>query len=140
MVSPKVEAGILDANGIIGLAKAGCFSLTQNVFAEVFVPSLVVSEITDPLSKRELEQALGSWLKEETPTLSSQEQVPPLKSEADRQVIGLALDHRPCVIVTGDLGLSKKAKRLQITTISEKHHESWGFSLKSTSSGQQSRI
>jgi predicted nucleic acid-binding protein len=124
MVSPKVEAGILDANGIIGLAKAGCFSLTQNVFAEVFVPSLVVSEITDPLSKRELEQALGSWLKEETPTLSSQEQVPPLKSEADRQVIGLALDHRPCVIVTGDLGLSKKAKRLQITTISEKHHES----------------
>ena len=118
IVSPKVEAGILDANGIIGLAKGGCFSLVQNVFAEVFVPSLVTPEITDPISKEALEQALGSWLKEEAPTLSSQRQAPPLKSEADRQVIALALDHRPCVIVTGDQRLSNKAKQLQIATIS----------------------
>lgn len=117
-VSPKVEAGILDANGIIGLAKSGCFSFTQNVFAEVFVPSLVVQEITDTLSKDELEQALGSWLTEEAPTLSSLQQAPLLKSEADRHVLGLALDHRPCVIVTGDRGLSNRAKQFQIAAIS----------------------
>jgi predicted nucleic acid-binding protein len=117
-VTPKIKAGILDANGIIGLAKSGCFSLTQIVFAEVFVPSLVVQEITDPLSKNELEQALVNWLKEEAPTLSSLQQVPLLRSEADRHVLGLALDHRPCVIVTGDRGLSNKAKQFQIATIS----------------------
>ena len=113
-----MEAGILDANGIIGLAKSSSFSFIQNVFATVFVPSLVVQEITDPLSKDELEQALGSWLAEESPTLSSLQQVPLLRSEADRHVLGLALDHRPCVIVTGDRGLSKKAKAFQIATIS----------------------
>lgn len=117
-VSPKVEAGILDANGIIGLAKSGCFSFIQNVFTKVFVPSSVVQEVTDPLSKNELEQALGIWLAEELPTLSSLQQVPLLRSEADRHVLGLALDHRPCVIVTGDRGLSNKAKPFQIATIS----------------------
>jgi hypothetical protein len=30
-----MKAGMLDANGIIGLAKSGCFSFIQNVFRQI---------------------------------------------------------------------------------------------------------
>lgn len=114
---PATQTGILDANGIIGLAKGGCFSLVPHVFAEVFIPLLVVQEITDPLSKAELDLALRSWLTEAAPASGSLQQVPPLGSEADRHVLALALGHQPCVIVTGDRGLINKAKQLQVRTI-----------------------
>ena len=60
MTTPTVAA--LDANGIIGLAKADCFPLLQNLFTEVCVPPAVVSEITDPVSQTALQNALGHWL------------------------------------------------------------------------------
>lgn len=49
MTTPTVA--VLDSNGIIGLAKADCFTLLQHLFAEICVPQAVVAEITDQLSQ-----------------------------------------------------------------------------------------
>lgn len=103
--------GILDANGIIGLAKADCLSYLPRLFREIFILKSVVKEVTDPVSKPALEQALADWLKPETPTAGSIRQVTLTNSKPDRHVIALALDHNPCVIITGDIGLSNKAKQ-----------------------------
>lgn len=111
-------AGILDANGIIGMAKSGCFALVPRFFRAVFVPSLVVSEITDPISQAALRAALGSWLIEKAPAPPSLQQTPALKSEADRHVLAVAIEHSPCVIVTGDRALANRAKQLHLATIS----------------------
>jgi len=114
---PPRRPAILDANGIIGLAKGGCFLLIPQTFSIVYVRSLVTGEITDPVSRAEREAALGGWLREETPTAESLRRIPPHKSEADRHVLALAIEHRPGVIVTGDRGLESKARALQIATI-----------------------
>ena len=39
--------GILDANGIIGLAKSGCFPLVAQLFDRAFVSPSVVREVID---------------------------------------------------------------------------------------------
>ncbi len=111
-------AAVLDANAIIGLAKSGCLSLVPRVFAAVFTPPLVVSEVTDPLSRAELVPALGDWLVEETPTAHSLQQSPPHRGEADQHVLALAIDHQPCMVVTGDRALISMATEIGIETTS----------------------
>jgi predicted nucleic acid-binding protein len=116
-MGPFGPPGVLDANGIIGLAKGGCFSLIPHLFSALYVPSLVVPEITDQVSQAELATALRGWLREEAPTGVSLGATPPHKGEADRHVLALAIDHRPALIVTGDRGLQNKAKQLLVATI-----------------------
>ncbi len=87
--------------------------------SKVLVPPLVIQEIQDPLSRSELEKALRDWLKEQTPTPSALAKVSPMRSEADRQVLALALDYRPrSVLLTGDKGLIHRAKQLGIPSLS----------------------
>jgi hypothetical protein len=73
----------MDANGIIGLAKSGCLSLVPRVFTQVFVPPLVVAEVTDPVSQPEMQAALGGWLRQRTPSIPALRQVPRHSREGD---------------------------------------------------------
>jgi predicted nucleic acid-binding protein len=107
----------LDANGIIGLAKAGCLALLPRLFREVYVPPQVVPEITDPTSRVAVQAALADWLKEGQPTTASLQQSPASRGQADRSVLALALDYRPCTIVTGDRWIVNQAMQLGIPTI-----------------------
>jgi predicted nucleic acid-binding protein len=116
--SSATLAGILDANGVIGLSKCGCLSLVPHLFRAVFIPSLVAAAITDPISRAALSAARQSWLVEAHPAPQSLQHAPPLRSEADRQVLAAALEHLPCVIVTGDRALTNSAKQLHPATIS----------------------
>jgi predicted nucleic acid-binding protein len=110
--------GVLDANGIIGLAKSGgCFAFVGNLFDQVLVPPAVVAEVQDEVSVPELQSALASWLVEATPTLESTLQVEDVHPEADRQVLALALDSSPSTIITGDRGVARRAAQLGISTI-----------------------
>jgi predicted nucleic acid-binding protein len=119
MIAPEAPlTGILDANGVIGLAKSGCFALIPRLFDLVLVPSAVVQEVTDLISRGELEQALGEWICQEEPSENSLRRIPPLKREADRHVLALALDHQPCILVTGDRALVNRARNLGIETVS----------------------
>jgi predicted nucleic acid-binding protein len=45
------------------------------------------------------------------------ELVPSLRRAADRSTLALALDHQPCVVVTGDRAMIRKAKQLSIVTM-----------------------
>ena len=117
-VAPAIESAILDANGIIGLAKRGCLALLPRLFSSAFVPVLVIDEITDAVSADELRAALANWLVAESPTSQSMQAVPQMRSEADRSVLALALDHFPCFVITGDRALRNRAARLQSTAIS----------------------
>lgn len=110
--------GVLDANGVIGLAKADVFPLIERLFQVVFVPAAVVTEVTDPLSQAALQAALLTWLAAGIPTPVALQQVPLLTSEADRHVLALVVDHPPAVIITGDRGLSYRAKQAGLATIS----------------------
>ncbi len=111
--------GILDANGIIGLAKAEVLEQLPRLFSEVLVPPLVVQEIQDPLSRSMLAKALQHWLKEQSPTPTALAKTPPMRSDADRQLLALALDYFPrSILLTGDRGLIRKAKRWGIPSIS----------------------
>jgi len=47
MMSLPPSTAILDANGVIGLAKAECSSYLPHLFTAICVPSLVVAEVTD---------------------------------------------------------------------------------------------
>jgi rRNA-processing protein FCF1 len=119
-VTPSLPFGIgvLDANGIIGLAKSGCFSSLPHLFDALFVPTAVVREVTDPISRPELNAALAAWLSEANPGTAALQQIPMLRREADRSVLALALDLQPCIVVTSDRGMVNLAKRLLISTIS----------------------
>jgi predicted nucleic acid-binding protein len=111
-VTPGVPLApaVLDANGIIGLAKAGCLALLPHLFREVCVAPQVVLEVTDPTSLIALQAALTDWLKEEQPTPASIQQSSASRGEADRAVLALALDRRPCIIVTGDRWIVHQAR------------------------------
>lgn len=92
MTTPTVA--VLDANGIIGLAKADCFPLLQQLFTAVYVPSSVVAEITDTISQSALQAALGNWLTESQPDAATEARVFFIKQEADRHVLALALEQQ----------------------------------------------
>lgn len=113
-----VRPAILDANGIIGLAKSGCFPLLPRLFQRVLVPRAVVAEVTDALSKTELTAALEVWLFQTDPSEVSLQRLPSMKSETDRHLLALALEHRPVLIVTVDRGLARRARQHGVETIS----------------------
>jgi predicted nucleic acid-binding protein len=112
-----LETAILDANAVIGLAKAGCLQLLPKLFDSAIVPDRVVQEVTDAISRRELQSALADWLPQATPTSASLANVPPLQREADHHVLALALEHPGGIIVTGDRRLANRAALLRIDTI-----------------------
>lgn len=107
MTTPTVA--VLDANGIIGLAKADCFPLLQQLFTEVYVPSAVVAEITDTISQSALQSARGNWLTESQPDAATEARVAFIKQEADRHVLALALEQQATTpdvfLLTGDEAL-----------------------------------
>lgn len=123
MTTPTVA--VLDANGVIGLAKADCFPLLQNLFTEVCVPPAVVAEITDPVSQAALQNARGRWLAEATPSASTLARTAFIKQEADRHVLALALDRQTstteCFLITGDEALRRRAKRFGINSVDAPH-------------------
>lgn len=112
-----VRVAVLDANSIIGLAKGDCFPLVARIFDVVLVPPAVTREIMDPISRDQLVTALTDWLDEASPTPDALTQVPDFGTEADRHALALALDRRPCVILTGDLQLTRKAGHLGIRCV-----------------------
>lgn len=116
------SAGVLDTNGIIGLAKGECLTLVRHLFRVVYVPPLVVQEVKELFVQAALQQALADWLKEETPTPTARQQVEAVvRTEADRQVIALAIDHQPAYLLTGDVALQKKARQFGILSIDAPH-------------------
>ncbi|MBO0722795.1 MAG: hypothetical protein J2P41_18365 [Blastocatellia bacterium] len=116
---------VLDSNGIIGLAKANCFQLLQNLFSDICVPSAVVAEITDQLSQNELNLALGKWLTELQPTTNALRQVEFVNQNADRHVLALAIDRQvaipECFLITGDEKLRRRALRFGIGSVDAPH-------------------
>ncbi len=108
---------VLDANGIIGTGKAGIFPLVRHLAARALIPVLVIREVTDTVSRAPLEQALTDWLSPLDPSGDSLALIPSSSSEPDRHVLALALDHMPCVVVSGDRGLANRAQRLGIDCI-----------------------
>ena len=120
MTAPTVTA-ILDANGIIGLAKADCFLLMPHLFTAVYVPSLVIAEVTDPISYSALQQALGSWLIEKVPSAQSLIRAVSVRHETYRHVLALAVDHQPSFLVTGDESLRRRAQALGVPSVDAPH-------------------
>lgn len=112
-----VRVAVLDANSIIGLAKGDCFPLVARIFDTILVPPAVTREITDPVSHAQLVAALGDWLEEVSPSPDAITQVPEFGTDADRHALALACDRRPCVILTGDLQLTRKAGQLGIRCV-----------------------
>ena len=114
--APEIRAAIVDSNGAIGLAKAGCFSFLPAVFDVLLVPPAVVREVTDPISAPQLKAALADWL---TCAASSKAmgRVPDFGGPADREALALALDNSPCVILTGDRQLIGKARQLGVLCV-----------------------
>lgn len=112
---------ILDANGIIGLAKGDCLSLVPRLFGRALVPERVVAEVTDPISQRHLMRALNDWLIVETSTQRALQQMATVKTEADRHVLALALDHLPCIIVTGDRAIARVAAGFGAESVDAPH-------------------
>ncbi|MGH9843992.1 MAG: hypothetical protein ACREEM_35095, partial [Blastocatellia bacterium] len=116
---------ILDANGIIGLAKADCFPLLQHLFTEVIVPPAVVAEITDQLSRTALQTGLGQWVMERLPSISALTQGAFIKKEADRHVLALGLDCKAstteCFLITGDEALRRRAQKFGLASVDAPH-------------------
>jgi len=56
----RKPAAVLDANGVIGLAKAECLNKLPALFELLLIPPLVVDEIKDPLSAAALREAMES--------------------------------------------------------------------------------
>jgi predicted nucleic acid-binding protein len=123
MTAPTIA--VLDANGIIGLAKAGCFPLLRHLFTEVCAPSPVVAEITDTISQSALQNALGKWVTEMNPSASSLARVAFIRQEGDRHVLALALDHQTstpdCFLITGDEKLRRRAQKFGLASIDAPH-------------------
>ena len=123
MTTPTVA--VLDANGIIGLAKANCFPLLQDLFTEICVPPAVVAEITSELSQKTLQSALGKWLTELLPSANALRQVAFISKEADRHVLALAIDRQAsipdCFLITGDEKLRRRALRFGIASVDAPH-------------------
>jgi predicted nucleic acid-binding protein len=123
MSAPTVA--VLDSNGIIGLAKANCFPLLQDLFTEICVPPAVVTEITSELSQKTLQSALGKWLTELLPSANALIQVAFINKEADRHVLALAIDRRAsipdCFLITGDEKLRRRAMRFGIASVDAPH-------------------
>lgn len=123
MTAPTIA--VLDANGIIGLAKADCFPLLPHLFAEVCVPAVVVAEITDALSQTALQNALGKWVLEMQPSTTALGQAAFIKQEADRHVLALALDRQittpHCFLITGDEALRRRAQRFALAAVDAPH-------------------
>lgn len=123
MTTPTVA--VLDSNGIIGLAKADCFPLLQHLFTEICVPQAVVAEITDQLSQKALQNALGKWLTELLPSADALRQAAFINREADRQVLALAIDRQlsipDCFLITGDEKLRRRALRFGIGSVDAPH-------------------
>lgn len=115
---PELLTAVLDANGIIGLAKADCLHLIPAVLPQVVVPAGVVREVTDALSSRELAIALSGWLKEREPAPSSLTHCEGLAAAVDLTVLALAWECQPAILVSGDLKLVRRAHNLGIETIS----------------------
>lgn len=116
---------VLDSNGIIGLAKADCFPLLQHLFTETCVPSAVVAEVTDQLSKNVLRTALGKWLTELITSADALRQTSFVNQEADRHVLALAIDRQAsipdCFLITGDEKLRRYALRFGIASVDAPH-------------------
>jgi predicted nucleic acid-binding protein len=116
-LAASLGCGILDANGIIGLAKAGCLDVLPRLFDSVRVSPLVVREVLDAVSRAELSAALADWLAETEPSPAAMQRVPMLRRATDRSILALALDCQPCVLITGDRAIVSKAKQLSISTM-----------------------
>jgi predicted nucleic acid-binding protein len=87
------------------------------LFASVRVPSSVVAEVTDPISRQELQAALNDWLTIEEPCETSLGKVLGMRTTADQAVISLALDHPPCILVTADQQVMRKAATHRVPCI-----------------------
>ena len=115
-MTPRLPA-VLDANGIIGLAKAGCLALTPDLFSPVYVPPSVVKEIADPQSAAQLNEALADWLSERTPAIDALQRVPALRSTADRDVLALAVEFSGSILITSDRRLASRATDLGVASV-----------------------
>jgi len=113
----EMNALVLDANGISGTAKAGVLPLVRHLASLALVPGLVVPEVTDAVSRAALPEALADWLCARDPTSDSLASIPPPGSLADRHVLALALDYRPCLIVSGGRAVVNQAERLGVGSI-----------------------
>jgi len=82
------------------------------------VPPSVVAEITNQLSQKALQNALGKWLTELPPSADALRQVAFINREADRHVLALAIDRQAsipdCFLITGDEKLRRRALRFGI--------------------------
>ena len=105
--------GVLDSNGIIGLAKGGVFALLTSLYATLYVPPAVVQEVMVQGQGRpgaaELAQALGAWITQAAPDPVIVQQFPTTLSLADREVLALAREHAVHYLVSGDEGLRQQA-------------------------------
>jgi predicted nucleic acid-binding protein len=111
------RTAILDANGVIGLAKAERLLLLPELFAGAIIPSRVAAEILDPLSVGALRTALDDWLREADPDEEMLAQVPPDRGPADQSVLALSLQHPGSLIVSGDRGLARSARQLTLDVV-----------------------
>ncbi|MCC6444136.1 MAG: hypothetical protein IT210_11870 [Armatimonadetes bacterium] len=110
-------AAVLDANAIIGLAKSESLALTPHLVAECAISPGAAGEVQDALSRTALRDALASWLRLRTPRPEFLDRLPAFPSPADREVLALSLQMRPCVLVTGDLWLSRRAAERSVPVL-----------------------
>jgi predicted nucleic acid-binding protein len=109
---------VADANSLIGLTKGGIFDRLPELFAEVWVPPRVVTEVVAQgqgrAGSKELTAALGSWIMERTADPSL---LPPLAASlslADRELLALARGLAADYLLTDDRALRREASRHHI--------------------------
>lgn len=111
---------VLDASGIIGLAKGGVFQHLAALYEPLWVPSSVTQEVTSSgpvlAGATELLAGLGSWITERAvpgplPALAA-----PL-STADREVLALALSAGVDHILSNDRVVCREAEARGLTCL-----------------------
>jgi len=114
---------LLDANAVIGLAKGDVFNLLPSLYGTIYIPTSVKEEIIVHGQGRagasELTQALGAWITEVAPDLGQTAPFPSSLSQADRDVLIVALSpaRRIDHILADDRHLVREANRLGLTCL-----------------------
>jgi len=102
---------VLDANAIIGLAKADCLALIGQLFTKVIVPPEVDAEILDPLSRDQLTTASQHSIGILQPSGPDTLKATALPVDADQAVLDAGSRNVPCVVVSGDRQVISRAER-----------------------------
>lgn len=105
------SVAVLDANVVIGLAKADCLELLPRVFASVCIPPSVIAEVRDAHSRRALRAALSSWLTERSPDPPPGEDLgKAVPDPPDRDALALAIRLGGAILLTSDVQLENHAR------------------------------